>query len=130
MARELNSACSYTFLFNTLHLPCGSLPVTTVREGEQTYQGTFGDLFEKKAACSLGQPCCRAAAVCSRVQSIALPALSLFTWLCLCLSLSLSLWLCLAGPSLHGRLCRAPHRGAGANHEGGSNCMGGCRVQM
>ena len=40
MSRQLAPlACSYTFLWNNLDCPAGTLPVTTVREAEQAYRG-------------------------------------------------------------------------------------------
>lgn len=36
-AADLTPACSYTFLFNLLHWPAGTLPVTSVREDETDY---------------------------------------------------------------------------------------------
>ena len=49
---KLNMAASYTFLFNTLHFPCGGVPVTHVREDEQTYKPrvAFNDSYHKQAA--------------------------------------------------------------------------------
>ena len=35
---KLNQACSYTFVYNNLNMPAGSLPVTTVRPFETAYR--------------------------------------------------------------------------------------------
>ena len=45
----LNMACSYAFVYNLFNFPCGVLPVTTVRDDEQTYDGG-GDLSFQRAA--------------------------------------------------------------------------------
>lgn len=37
MSVKLNQACSYTFVYNNLNVPVGTLPVTTVRPDEQVY---------------------------------------------------------------------------------------------
>eukprot|EP00743_Colponemidia_sp_Colp-15_P002422 GILK01002626.1.p1 GENE.GILK01002626.1~~GILK01002626.1.p1 ORF type:complete len:609 (+),score=87.34 GILK01002626.1:56-1828(+) len=50
MAKELTPACSYTFLYNLLHYPAGTVPVTTVRADETVYSDTFNDRYTKLAA--------------------------------------------------------------------------------
>jgi fatty acid amide hydrolase len=37
-AGHLFGSCSYTFLYNVLHLPAGVVPMTLVRENEQYYE--------------------------------------------------------------------------------------------
>eukprot|EP01061_Rhynchopus_euleeides_P013925 TRINITY_DN24189_c0_g2_i3.p1 TRINITY_DN24189_c0_g2~~TRINITY_DN24189_c0_g2_i3.p1 ORF type:complete len:366 (+),score=168.49 TRINITY_DN24189_c0_g2_i3:88-1185(+) len=51
LCSRINVACSYTFLFNNLHFPAGTVPVTCVQPGEDNYDVTpkFGDTFESFA---------------------------------------------------------------------------------
>lgn len=48
-AKDLLVSCTYTFIFNILRWPCGSLPVTTVREDEQYYESDIWDSYSKRA---------------------------------------------------------------------------------
>lgn len=61
---DLTPACSYTLLFNLLHWPAGTVPVTTVRNGETDYRDerVRADEWWHKAAVSAcagseGLPC-------------------------------------------------------------------------
>ena len=49
-AGELSASCSYTFLFNLLHFPAGTVPFTRIRAGEERYEDEWNDLWTKKAA--------------------------------------------------------------------------------
>eukprot|EP00755_Sulcionema_specki_P004984 Sspe_Gene.31503::Locus_15535_Transcript_2_4_Confidence_0.286_Length_1872::g.31503::m.31503/K15528/FAAH; fatty acid amide hydrolase len=49
MATKLNQACSYTFLWNNLHFPAGTVPVTYVKENEQEYTSKYRDMLTTDA---------------------------------------------------------------------------------
>ena len=49
MSVLLNQACSYTFLWNLLDMPAGTVPVTRVREDEQLYEAGANDSIAKAA---------------------------------------------------------------------------------
>eukprot|EP01060_Flectonema_neradi_P004826 TRINITY_DN13161_c1_g1_i1.p1 TRINITY_DN13161_c1_g1~~TRINITY_DN13161_c1_g1_i1.p1 ORF type:complete len:602 (+),score=111.84 TRINITY_DN13161_c1_g1_i1:53-1858(+) len=59
---RLNMACSYTFLWNLFQFPAGTIPVTHVKEGEDTYPRVFKDTLEASAypdiKGSVGLPVC------------------------------------------------------------------------
>lgn len=59
-AGDLFHSCSYTFLFNVLHLPAGVVPVTTVREDEQYYEDS--GLHRRERLIALAQETCRESA--------------------------------------------------------------------
>ncbi|UJR21485.1 hypothetical protein I4U23_024569 [Adineta vaga] len=51
-SKYLFSSCSYTFLFNILHLPAGVVPTTVVRDDEQYYEESgnlHNDMISKMA---------------------------------------------------------------------------------
>ena len=52
-ANALTPSCSYTFLFNLIDFPAGSVPVTKVREGECEYASRCSDNWSKAAAKAL-----------------------------------------------------------------------------
>lgn len=51
---------AYTFVWNLLNMPVGSLPITVVKEDEQYYESTYNDLLTRAcrqtAAGSAGLP--------------------------------------------------------------------------
>lgn len=55
---QLFLSCSYTFLFNVLHLPAGVVPMTVVREDEQYYE----DPLNNDIAVKLAKDVCRQSA--------------------------------------------------------------------
>jgi len=57
---ELFLSCSYTFLFNILHLPAGIVPMTLVRDDEQYYED-IGHLNNDRAV-TLAKDACRQSA--------------------------------------------------------------------
>merc|ERR1712085_248213 len=53
MSAKLNQACSYTFVWNNLHFPAGTVPITMVRPNEEEYNpGPFKDTLSADAASS------------------------------------------------------------------------------
>lgn len=48
-AKELFPAMSLTFVFNALHVPAGTVPITTVREDETVYRSSVHDAWAKEA---------------------------------------------------------------------------------
>ena len=59
-AGHLFHSCSYTFLFNVLHVPAGVVPVTTVREDEQHYED--GGIHRRERIIAMAQEACRGSA--------------------------------------------------------------------
>lgn len=49
IASKLTASFSYFFIANLLNWPCGTIPVTTVRDEEQSYQEEPKDEFSKLA---------------------------------------------------------------------------------
>lgn len=44
----LSVAAAYTFIWNFLDMPVGSLPITCVRQDEQNYNSKYNDIITKE----------------------------------------------------------------------------------
>lgn len=59
-ADDMGLMLEYIFMWNTLHYPCGSIPVTTVQDDEQTFSDDWNDgwtkLLKQTAEGSAGMP--------------------------------------------------------------------------
>ena len=49
-SRDLTVACSYTFLYNVLHYPVGTVPIGLTESHQCTYESATVDAFSAKAA--------------------------------------------------------------------------------
>lgn len=59
-AEDLSVMFDYTVMWNAIHYPAGTVPVTVVQEGEETYQDEYNDLWtsaiKKDIKGSVGMP--------------------------------------------------------------------------
>lgn len=46
-AKQTSLAVAYTFIWNVLNLPVGSLPITVVKHDEQVYESRYDDMITK-----------------------------------------------------------------------------------